>query len=58
MGEVNSERKGVVKAVDNASQEVAHATHETPFSPLREKGRDKGAVMTYMIWGVPSCHDR
>jgi hypothetical protein len=41
MGEVNSERKGVVKAVDNASQEVAHATHETPFSPLREKGREK-----------------
>jgi len=29
---------------------VAHATQETPFSPLWEKGRGKrGAVTTFMI---------
>jgi hypothetical protein len=27
--------------------------------PLREKGREKrGAVMTFMIWGISTCHDR
>jgi hypothetical protein len=37
---------------------VAYATHESPFSPLPEKGRERGgAVMTSMIGGPSTCGD-
>ena len=38
---------------------VAQATHESPFSPRgRRVGEEGETVMTFMIWGVSTCHDR
>jgi hypothetical protein len=44
---------------DGFNVKVAYATHETPFSRCGRRGRGRGgAVLTFMIRGVSTCHDR
>ena len=48
-----------ISTVMTVNVKVAHATHEPPFSPRgRSVGEEGETVMTFMIRGIPTCHDR